>query len=124
MLILKVNSHELCKKLTYSCKEAAEALSLSEPTVARLCREGRLPRVKGIRHILIPVSFLEEWVKNNTVYTSSCVEGPMGESSWVNASRRKRYTNGPTAQSGMQITQKQAVKELDVLLGQPVKERL
>ena len=90
-------------------------MSVCEATVARLCREGRLPRVKGVRHILIPVSFLEGWVKDNTVYTSEFDQNSKsGEHSWIVESKRKASTL--TEVSGGPLTQMEAAKELEDLL--------
>ena len=111
---LWVFTNESSKKLTYTSVEAGQLLGLSTRTIARLCREGRLPRVQGIRHILIPATQLEQWVEDNTVYTRACEQESVGENSWIVANRKKVSTS--TKQSGGHLTQMEAVKELEELL--------
>jgi excisionase family DNA binding protein len=40
---------------------AAKTLSVSEPTIRKLIRQARLPRIGGIRKILIPVAALQKF---------------------------------------------------------------
>jgi|TARA_B100001971_G_scaffold200089_1_gene211371 hypothetical protein len=78
-----------------------------------MCRDGRLSRLAGIRKILIPTEELENWVHN-----SSCDGAVYGEySPWIVAREKKVSTKDQTVQSGGQLTQTQAVEELDALLG-------
>ena len=94
-------------------------LSLSAETIGRMVRDGRLPRLKGVRHILIPATQLEQWITDNTVYTSDCVakESKSGDHSWIDARRRRAYTRGRIRQTGTPLIQTQAVEELSDLLG-------
>lgn len=40
---------------------AAKTLSVAEPTIRKLIRQRRLPRIGGIRKILIPVAALQKF---------------------------------------------------------------
>ena len=59
----------LCNEtLLYSKKQAARVLNVSEKTVDRLIKKGRLSRISGYRRVLIPFKALEMFVSNNTFY--------------------------------------------------------
>ena len=49
-------------RLAYNLSESAAQLGISESSVRRLVQRGRLRRVSGFRHILIPASELERLV--------------------------------------------------------------
>ena len=90
-------------------------LSLSARTVSRMVKDGRLPRLKGVRHILIPASQLEQWVEDNSVYNPYCSKpSKSGDHSWIR--ERSKKVSTLTAKSGTHLTQTQAVEELDALL--------
>ena len=101
------------KKLAYTSVEAGQLLGLSTETIGRMCRDGRLSRLAGVRKILIPTEELEGWVHN-----SACDGTVYGEHSpWIVARERKVSTKDQIVQSGGQLSQMQAVRELDALLG-------
>jgi len=50
-------------KLALSCAEAAEQLGVSEWTVRRLVRDGKLPSLRIERRVLIPATGLALWVE-------------------------------------------------------------
>ena len=65
----------LCNEtLLYSKKQAARILNVSEKTVDRLIKKGRLSRISGYRKVLIPFKALEMFVSNNTFYNRNGVE--------------------------------------------------
>ena len=49
-------------KLAVTKKEAARSLSVSERTIERLIKEGRLTQVKLIRQVRIPIKSLEDFI--------------------------------------------------------------
>ncbi|NDJ15407.1 MAG: DNA-binding protein [Acidobacteriia bacterium] len=50
--------------LAYQLHEAAALLNISSSSVRRLVQRGRLRRVSGFRHLLIPASELEKLVNS------------------------------------------------------------
>jgi hypothetical protein len=52
-------------RLALDVFESARTLSCSVPTVRKLIRSQRLPRIDGIRKILVPVSALNDFVLQN-----------------------------------------------------------
>lgn len=49
-------------RLALNCREAAEALGISERTLWQHAREGRIPHVRfGVRRVF-PIRVLEEWL--------------------------------------------------------------
>jgi hypothetical protein len=54
-------------RLALDVFESARTLSCSVPTVRKLIRAQRLPRIDGIRKILVPVSALESFVAQNSL---------------------------------------------------------
>ena len=60
------NEHENNSgKLALDVFESARTLSCSVPTVRKLIRSQRLPRISGLRKILVPVAALEKFVTQN-----------------------------------------------------------
>ena len=53
-------------RLTYKIKEAASVLGLSANSVRRLIAANMLKSIRSLRHTLIPVSEINQWVKNQT----------------------------------------------------------
>lgn len=53
-------------KLLYDVKGAAEQLSVSVPSIRKLIRQGRLPRVQGVRKILVPREALKNFAAKST----------------------------------------------------------
>lgn len=49
-------------RLAYNLTECAAQLGISESSVRRLIQRGRLRRVQGFRHILVPASELQKLV--------------------------------------------------------------
>ena len=49
-------------RLAYTLTESAEQLGISSSSVRRLVQRGRLRRVPGFRHVLIPASELRRLV--------------------------------------------------------------
>ena len=52
----------LLDRQAYKLSEAAHTLSVSESSIRRLIKRGRLKPVRDLRHILIPVSEIEKFV--------------------------------------------------------------
>ena len=52
-------------RLALDVFESARTLSCSVPTIRKLIRAQRLPRIEGIRKILVPVAALESFVTRN-----------------------------------------------------------
>jgi Helix-turn-helix domain len=52
-------------RLALDVFESARTLSCSVPTVRKFIRAKRLPRIEGIRKILVPVAALENFVTRN-----------------------------------------------------------
>jgi len=50
------------EKLAVDVKEAAQRLSVSPGSIRKLIRARRLPRISGIRKILVPVAALQNFV--------------------------------------------------------------
>jgi len=48
--------------LAYDIHASAKLVSVAEPTIRKWIRQGRLPRVSGIRKILIPAAALQKFV--------------------------------------------------------------
>ena len=47
--------------LALDVHDSAKTLSVAEPTIRKLIRQRRLPRIGGIRKILIPVAALQKF---------------------------------------------------------------
>lgn len=58
------NNIDQSDKMTYSPREAAEALGVSAQTVYKLLREKKLPSVKAGKCILISRDELKKWITN------------------------------------------------------------
>jgi len=59
--------HKNClPRLTYKIKETAAVLGLSPNSVRRLIAGNRLKSIRSLRHTLIPVSEIIQWVSNQT----------------------------------------------------------
>jgi excisionase family DNA binding protein len=50
------------QRLAYDIHASAKLVSVAEPTIRKWIRQGRLPRVGGIRKILIPAAALQKFV--------------------------------------------------------------
>ena len=101
----------LCNEtLLYSKKQAARILNVSEKTVDRLIKKGRLSRISGYRRVLIPFKALEMFVSNNTFYNRNGVESVLSHTgeSLCDSISVKASTKLPTNQ--------QVENRLDALL--------
>lgn len=111
----------LCnEKLLYTKKEAAKALNVSERTVDRFIKKGRLSRISGYGRVLISYRALEEFTSSNSFYNRNgvgeTVQNPQGESiCLINAA------TVPT--TGVASSTPSVGKELDALLERRRKER-
>ena len=63
----------MTEPLVLTPAEVAQLLRLSEPTVRRLVRDGRLRSLAGVRHVLIPRRSVAEYVDGD------CCTGTMRE---------------------------------------------
>ena len=102
-------------------------MGVSTRTINRMVNDGKLPRLQGMRNILIPVEPLEQWVKDNTVYNPDCANPanptPTGERSCISARREKELSVEQIVLTGGQVTQAQAARGLSALLGLPTERR-
>ena len=126
-LTMSIKKHEWCKKLVYTTNEASEILGVSSKTITRMVNDGRLPRLQGMRNILIPVKPLEQWVTDNTVYNPASAERasltPTGERRCISARRKKESSVEAIVLTGGSVTPTQAAKGLNDLLGLQTKRR-
>jgi len=49
-------------RLTYKLREASEALGLSSNSVRRLILSGKLGAIRSLRHILVPLEEIRQWI--------------------------------------------------------------
>jgi hypothetical protein len=59
------NENENGNRLALDVHESARAISCSVPTIRKLIRAQRLPRISGIRKILVPVAALQNFVSRS-----------------------------------------------------------
>ena len=91
----------LCNEtMLYSKKQAARILNVSEKTVDRLIKKGRLSRISGYRRVLIPFKALEMFVSDHTFYNRTGVESVLSHTgeSLCDSINVKASTKLPTNQ--------------------------
>ena len=54
-------------KLAVGVKDAAQMLSVSPGSIRKMIRARRLPRISGIRKILVPVTALQNFVSESAI---------------------------------------------------------
>ena len=101
-------------------------LGLSTSTIQRLCRNGVLPTLPGIRVIRIPATALENYTDYNSNGAGSEFANPEGSRKCLKAQERREKVSEREAIASITgcPTPTQAVKELKGLLGLPVRGKL
>ena len=116
------------EKLLWTMDQVADQFGVCTKTVSRLITNGELPIVRIGRNIRIEVQAVHHFVEQRRRYNEDCaglvVRHPQGERKCLSsANERKASNNERTARTGGHLSQAQAVKEFNALLGQPTRRK-
>ena len=114
------------EKLLWTMDQVADQFGVCTKTVSRLITNGELPIVRIGRNIRIEVQAVHHFVQQHRRYNEDraglVVRHPQGERKCLSsANERKASSNERTARTGGHLSQAQAVKEFNALLGQPTR---